>query len=262
MRILLQVYQKQALEWGLNLPEAIVFNYLFEATAWADTVILAGHPWYWVSRVKAASDLLLLSKTAREKVERGEKITASDADTFYRHYKSLEKKGLIELSLVEGKDCFKFTEKARNWGTSEHSEKFPTNTIYNNTIDSIYVGKISEQSEVPPGQLNLPPEERAIQQAIHKCKAWLNEWPAMKKSLMDGAKAKEGDLDFMAELESWVRHNSQNLIFMQNPTLAIPKSFAMWLMRSKQWASPIKKENQTPSTYRPKGTFSVKKPRA
>jgi hypothetical protein len=273
MQNLLKVFQQYALEWGLNLPEAVVFDYLYEATAWADPVILDGRTWYWLSRTKAAKDLLLLSGSkTREKIvdklKAGEPLTAEDGDTFYRHYKSLSKKGLIKLSKASGKDCYILTEKAKNWNKVQHGKfsEYPENyPAYNyielsNSISSI-PGKFSEHPEVTPDARSipgkLPPEEVRIQTALKACTEYFKEWPDMKTALLERIRLKLTQEEFEEQLESWIRHNSQNLIFMQDPTKQISKSFQRWLGNTKNFT--FKKPKPKPKVDRSKAKKSFKR---
>lgn len=264
MQNVIQVFQAKALEWDINLSEAAVFDYLWNATSWAEPVIIAGSPYYWVSRTAAAKDLLLLSKSARLKIKAGKELDAKDADTFYRHYKSLEKKGLIRLEKLGNKDCFQLTEKSKSWTTyqvgkiSEQSEKNPTYKLYTSNNSNSIVGKISEQSETPVKLEGLPPQEQKIEVALHKCKEFFENWPAMKVNYLEGAKIRPGQIDFDQELRKWISHNSLNVMFMQSPTNHITKSFQSWLINAGRYAKKSGIDNSEPSFAAPKKSYSRK----
>lgn len=265
MRILSSIIQPKALEWGLNLPEAVIFDYLHEAPAWAEPIVISGQVWYWVSRTKVAQDIPIISAKVWEKMQAGEKLTSTDADTYYRHFKSLEKKGLIVLRKFGEKDCFSLTEKAKGWNkqnvtnipASDHSEIFPKNNHKDPlNIYSIYVGNISEHSEIFPSE--LPESEKRIREAVRRCKVWFSNYPDMEKVLLDRAKLKADEVDFSQEIEGWISNNSHNLIFMQDPENQISRSFTSWLMNRKRWQKPDKQKEQTPQVYRPRGKKSVR----
>lgn len=120
-----------AYKWGLNLQEAVLFDWLTTLPAWADThVSSSGDTYYFASRNEAKNELPLLT---------------DKPDTIYRYYKSLSYKGIIAHHKIEGKDFIEFTKKAGEWfklgeiseetrkKIRKHSEKNPT---YNNTINN------------------------------------------------------------------------------------------------------------------------------
>lgn len=77
----------------------------------------------------------------------------------------------------------------------------------------------------------LPPQERMIQKALLKAKAFFEKWPAMIQTLPEQARIRPDDtsFDFWAELENYIRHNGDNLSLMSNPERYIPSKFGRWL---------------------------------
>ena len=164
MKYFPQFNQLKALEWNLSLGEAHVFGWLYECASWADSLILGGHTFYFASRNKCLKEMPILSRKG-------------NPDTIYRHYKSLQAKGLISLKKLDSKDYVALTQKGKEWyegkerasqdarkksqdsekfpnGTGKisekHSEKFPTN---NNT--SLHPLPLNKAATDPP---NLKPE--------------------------------------------------------------------------------------------------------
>ena len=124
MKYFLFYNQVKSSEWGLNAPEALVFDWLVNLATWADHMVIDDRLFYFASRNKAAEELPTIS---------------TKPDTFYRHYRSIEKRGLCTFEKVLDKDYVHVPKKIGNeWrmgGTSEHSENFPSN-----------LGNISESS--------------------------------------------------------------------------------------------------------------------
>jgi hypothetical protein len=136
MRFNIRINQVKALEWGLNLSEAAVFDFCMDLPAWAETIILNNQVWYFASKTKAADEIPLVSEKP---------------DTMYRPYKALAEKGLIRFQKIGDKDMIQITERGAEWNSSEKnprlgkkseaarkkirdsSENFPT---YNNTSDN------------------------------------------------------------------------------------------------------------------------------
>lgn len=97
-------------DWGLSLPEAYLFAWMYRVPAWAKNVTIEGVVYFFAAKSKAVEDLPLLTK----------KI-----DTMYRYYKSLQEKGLIDVIKIADKDYIKLTEKGKEW-QSERSDKNPS----------------------------------------------------------------------------------------------------------------------------------------
>lgn len=130
----ISIDQPRSIEWGLNLPEAALFSFCFNLSAWADHIVLGDAVWYFASRNKAIDELPILT---------------DKPDTVYRLYKALQGKGVINWRKVGEKDYIQITQKGKCWNSEknpalgnisestrkkirEDSEKNPTD---NKTID-------------------------------------------------------------------------------------------------------------------------------
>lgn len=87
----------------------------------------------------------------------------------------------------------------------------------------------------PPPSPELPPEERAIQTAIENARAYMEQWPAMRPRILEGARLREQDVDFDKELENWVRHHGNQFHYLSNITKNISSDFARWMVKAKQF---------------------------
>lgn len=139
--------QIHSIEWGLNLQEAAIFNFLYSVPTWAEAKLIDGKLFYHASRNKAIQDYPIVSEKP---------------DTVYRIYRRLQSAGVIEWMKDGLKDMILITEKGKQWNMSEKnptliqelgkksdqtrkkirnsSENFPTytstiNTVTNNTIE-------------------------------------------------------------------------------------------------------------------------------
>lgn len=111
MQFSIYINQVAAVEWGLNLNQAAVFGFIYEAASWASK---DGDYWN-VSKSKIIEEFPLLT---------------TKPDTIYRLVKVLVEKGLLDKKLIDGKDFYRVTEKGLSWN---NSNPFPR------------VGKKSEQ---------------------------------------------------------------------------------------------------------------------
>lgn len=108
----------KAAEWGLSPALCVLFDWMYDVPSWADHLIKGTDVYYFASRTKAVSDLVILT---------------DKPDTMYRYYSQLKEKGLIEIKKIDGKDYIRLTEKAKEW-------------------DFIELGKISDNSDELPEQ--------------------------------------------------------------------------------------------------------------
>ena len=141
-------------KWGLSIQEAYLFDWIYSLPSWAESITVENEQYYFASRNKACKELPLLT---------------DKADTMYRYYKSLEKKGLIITQKLGVKEYIKLTKKAKSWGrksedsenntdnlgieSENNSELNPTyKTISNNKIikDNNSVSQVSEKTETAP----------------------------------------------------------------------------------------------------------------
>ena len=143
MKYTMFIDQIHSIEWGLNLQEAAIFNFLYSVPTWAEAKLIDGKLFYHASRNKAIQDYPIVSEKP---------------DTIYRIYRRLQSAGVIEWMKDGLKDMILITEKGKQWNNSEKnptliqelgkksdqtrkkirnsSENFPTytSTIYNHTI--------------------------------------------------------------------------------------------------------------------------------
>lgn len=100
MKYTLTINQNRSVEWKLTASESIVFSWIYELPSWADKMEYNGTTYYFGSRNVACKELPIIT----------DKI-----DTMYRLYKSLEKKGLIYIVVLQKKDYIAITEKGKKW---------------------------------------------------------------------------------------------------------------------------------------------------
>lgn len=147
MKYTMFIDQVHSIEWGLNLQEAAIFNFLYTVPTWAEAKLIDGKLFYHASRNKAIQDYPIVSEKP---------------DTIYRIYRRLQSAGVIEWVKDGLRDMILITEKGKQWNNSEKnptliqelgkksdqtrkkirnsSENFPTytstiNTVTNNTIE-------------------------------------------------------------------------------------------------------------------------------
>lgn len=250
MKYTISIDQVHAQEWRFSFSEAAIFSFCNELSNWADPILIDGQVWYFASRNKVIEELPWITEKP---------------DTVYRAYKALHEKGVIRWQKHGEKDCVQLTTKGKSWNSEKNpslgkkseqarknfritSEKNPTdnNTIDNNTIDKrehtpqqseILTGleKSPPPCSAPPPAPQLPPEELAIQTAIDNARAYMNQWPAMRLLILEGARLRESDVDFDKELESWVRHHGDQFYYLSNITKKISSDFARWMVKAKQF---------------------------
>lgn len=100
MKYTITINQNRSVEWKLTASESIVFSWIYELPSWADKMEYNGITYYFGSRNVACKELPIIS---------------DKADTMYRIYKSLEKKGLISTVVLQKKDYIAVTEKGKKW---------------------------------------------------------------------------------------------------------------------------------------------------
>lgn len=150
MKYSILINQKRALEWELTTSEAVIFSWIYELCSWADSLIYNGETYYHASRAKACEELPLVT---------------DKLDTMYRLYKSLEKKGLISIVILDKKDYIALTEKGKLWyyenelpelgkKSEETRKNFRENSEKNPTYK--YISNKDTNDNIPP----LPPVEK------------------------------------------------------------------------------------------------------
>lgn len=102
----------KSVEWGLTLQEAYLFTWIIRLPIWADRITKDNVDYWFASKTKAIEDMPLIS---------------NKKDTIYRYYKSLELKGVIMTSKIDGKDYVHITKKGASWNTIRESDSNPSN---------------------------------------------------------------------------------------------------------------------------------------
>ncbi|WP_444922666.1 hypothetical protein ACJJH9_00145 (plasmid) [Microbulbifer sp. DLAB2-AF] len=100
MQFTIRINQACALEWGLNVKQAVLFDYL-----WAQCAALPeGEIYLSTSKTEILEDLPLLT---------------DKPDTAYRLLCQLQKLGLISYTKRSGRDLIKITDLRKTWGCVE-----------------------------------------------------------------------------------------------------------------------------------------------
>lgn len=128
MKYSILLNQKRACEWGLTSSEAIVFSWIYELPSWADKLVLNEETYYYGSRNMACVEL---------------PIVTDKHDTMYRIYKSLQKKGLINVITIQKKDYISLSERGKQW---HFENELPIDGIKSEKTRN----KIRENSEINP----------------------------------------------------------------------------------------------------------------
>ena len=112
MRFNTSINNIKCLEWGINANQGALFDLLYQASSWADTVILDNEVYYHVSRNLVIEELPLYY---------------NKPDTVYRSFGDLHDRGLIVYRKDGKKDLMKLTEKGKEWNKKlgNKSEKKP-----------------------------------------------------------------------------------------------------------------------------------------
>lgn len=166
-----------AIEWGMDIKLAYLFDWIYTLPAWAECIHTEGGNFYFASKKKACEELPLLT----------DKI-----DTMYRYYKGLEELGLIVLIKVGNKDYIQLTSKAKIWGkSSEHSDKNPrklgnssessseNNPTYKYTISDKNTSISSLGASAPPNKkfsLKKATPDEAKKWLFSECKNLLKKY--------------------------------------------------------------------------------------
>lgn len=112
MRFNTSINNVKCLEWGINANQGALFDLLYQASSWAETVILDNEVYYHVSRNLVIEELPLYY---------------NKPDTVYRSFGDLHDRGLIVYRKDGKKDLMKLTEKGKEWNKKlgMKSEKKP-----------------------------------------------------------------------------------------------------------------------------------------
>lgn len=243
MRYTLLVQQKRAIEWGLNLPQSILFSFLFEVPTWAESCEIEGKRYYHCSRFKVIDEVPLVAKKP---------------DSVYRLFCDLSAFGVIEYVKDSKKDWIRITEKGSDWNKSnseknpnndENSEKNPKklgkkseNNSEKNPTDNIIIDNKKENYEVvAPNVAKKTKSEIAIEE-IETDKA--NRKKDFEKSLMPFlGKYDKTMLRNFADYWTESNYGKKKMRFQNETFFDIPRRLATWYGRSKEsFSKPVVKE--------------------
>lgn len=110
MRYTTRINNVRALEWGINMTQAALFDLINECASWASTVTINGVTFYWVSRQLVIEELPLVFRKE---------------DAVYRTLKVLEEKGLVETAKMDGRDYVRITPEGAKWNSHDVPETEP-----------------------------------------------------------------------------------------------------------------------------------------
>lgn len=151
MKYTISIDQGKSLQWWLNLSQASVFSIIYQASGWAEEVVVCWKVYYRIAENKICKELPLVSMKP---------------DTIQKITRILRDKWLLDYIQVDNKKCYALTEEAKTWNSTEirvteknpwahgkksvrATEKNPSNknTIKdNNTIDNL----LSEEEQALP----------------------------------------------------------------------------------------------------------------
>ncbi len=179
----------KAAEWGLSPALCVLFDWMYDVPSWADHVIIGSDVYYFASRTKAVSDLVILT---------------DKPDTMYRYYAQLKEKNLIEIKKIDGKDYIKLTEKAKQWDFIESGKKSDIkddnpstrkNIRINSEKNPEMLGKKSENdSEKNPTYYNIILDNSISNNSINDKNINSNKKPTNDESF-------EGNFEKISEIE-------------------------------------------------------------
>ena len=110
MRYTTRINNVRALEWGINMTQAALFDLINECASWASTATINGVTFYWVSRQLVIEELPLVFRKE---------------DAVYRTLKVLEEKGLVETAKMDGRDYVRITPEGAKWNSHDAPETEP-----------------------------------------------------------------------------------------------------------------------------------------
>lgn len=146
MQYTVLINQSRSLEWGLNPQQAILFSFLYEATAWADQVEKSGEFYWYMAKNKVITELPLLT---------------DKPDTVYRLMKQLEKLGLIAVTRAGHQMVYSLQEKAKYWNkTSKNTGKISENKDKKITENNPENSQITEENPPNSGKYSKKMPEK------------------------------------------------------------------------------------------------------
>ncbi|GHZ69159.1 Primosomal protein I [Vibrio cholerae] len=117
MRFSLYINQEKAMQWGLNIQQAILFSYIHDLPTWGKSFVVSGEVYYWSGKDKIISELPILT---------------DKPDTIKRHMAALEKLGLIERTVCQNRALVRVTDKGKQWNKSEEGREINPNQVGKN----------------------------------------------------------------------------------------------------------------------------------
>ncbi|WP_254413744.1 hypothetical protein [Vibrio furnissii] len=117
MRFSLYINQEKAMQWGLNIQQAILFSYIHDLPTWGKSFVVSGEVYYWSGKDKIISELPILT---------------DKPDTIKRHMAALEKLGLIERTVCQNRALVRVTEKGKQWNKSEEGREINPDQVGKN----------------------------------------------------------------------------------------------------------------------------------
>ncbi len=106
MQFSIYINQPCAAAWGLNLPQSLLFGFLYNVPSWAEPLTVSGETYYRLAKNKILTELPLLT---------------DKPDTAYRLLKELRDKGLIVVRRFDSEQYIALTEKTKLWNGHDAS---------------------------------------------------------------------------------------------------------------------------------------------
>jgi len=216
MKYSLNINQPKAIELGLNLTQAIIFDMLVTAPAWANTVIIDGEVYFWVSRMTIVEELPLLGLKP---------------DTVYRNLKKLADLGVIDYKKDGKKDCINITPKGKSYLIREDN---------NSDINPKKLGYKSEKnSDLNPTDKNT----NIHQDTNNNNNKKINKKSSSKKmswSEISNERKKEIRADIKKILSPLI-----SLEYFESSLLAKNYKYVDFVMAYKNWVLKAESKNKT-----------------
>lgn len=181
MKYTLTINQNRSVEWELTASEAIVFSWLYELPSWAEKLILEDKTYYFGSRNVACKELPIIS----DKV-----------DTMYRLYKSLEKKGLISMVILQKKDYIAITGKGKQW---HYDNEIPSNGKKSEETRN----EIRESSEINPTNKYTNDKDTSDKEIEKEKKEWRDSFEIYLALVNKGRESILADSEFRDYMQKY-----------------------------------------------------------
>jgi DNA-binding PadR family transcriptional regulator len=113
MRFSLEIDQKRAIEWEIDVSECVMLDLIVKAAGWSETLLHGEQVFYWLAHTKIRGEVPLI---------------ATSEQTTRRILARLVEKGLIEIHQFEHKTGYRLTAKGKEWDTTEKDSPKEPNT--------------------------------------------------------------------------------------------------------------------------------------